>query len=93
MKKLTAKQNMTVANVLMGTGVVINLIDMIQNPTQIKPVPVIIAVVLVAIGAVWAYVFVKCPHCGDKLKGCRNKMPERCPVCNGRLDKLPEETQ
>jgi hypothetical protein len=91
MKKLTAKQNMTVANTLMCIGVAINLVDMIRNPNTLRPVPVIAAIVLVAIGAVWAYVFVKCPHCGDKLKGCRNKMPERCPVCNGRLDQLPEE--
>ena len=90
MKKLTAKQNMTIANVLMGAGVVYNLWDLLVNGYELKPVPVIVSVALVAIGAVYSAVFVKCPHCGDKLKGLKNKLPDNCPVCGKPLDKLPQ---
>ena len=90
MKKLTPKVNMTIANVLMGGGVVYNLIDMVVNGLELRWVPTIVSVVLVAAGAVWRYTMVKCPHCGDKFKDCQTKLPDRCPTCNERLDKLPE---
>ena len=90
MKKLTPKTHMLIANLLMGGGVAYNLIDMVVNGMELKWIPTIIAVVLVAAGAVWRYTLVKCPHCGDKFKGIHNKLPERCPTCNERLDKLPE---
>ena len=90
MKKLTPKVHMLIANLLMGGGVVYNLVDMIVKGMSLRLVPTIISVVLVAAGAVWRYTLVKCPHCGDKFKGIHNKLPERCPVCNERLDKLPE---
>lgn len=90
MKKLTPKVHMTIANVLMGAGVVYNLADMVINGMTLKWVPTIIAVALVAAGAVWRYTLVKCPHCGDKFKGIHSNLPDRCPNCNERLDKLPE---
>ena len=93
--KLTAKQNMTIANVIMLAGILVNLIDMMQNGFQLKWLPVTIAVVLVGLGAAWLYIFVRCPHCGDKLKGlkAKTKLPERCPECNGRLDRLPKKAE
>lgn len=90
MKKLTPKVHMTIANVLMGGGVVYNLIDMVVKGMDIRLWPTVISVVLVAAGAVWRYTLVKCPHCGDKFKGIHTKLPDRCPTCNERLDKLPE---
>lgn len=91
--KLTAQQNQNIANVVMFTGVLINLWDIMQNGLEIKLVPILLAVVLVGVGAVYQWLFVRCPHCGDKLKGLKNKtkLPERCPNCNGRLDRLPKE--
>lgn len=91
MKKLTPKTHMTIANVLMGAGVVFDLGDMIINGMTLRLWPTVIAVSLVAAGAVWRYTMVKCPHCGDKFKGIHNKLPDRCPNCNGRLDKMPED--
>ena len=91
MKKLTPKVNMTIANLLMGAGVVYYTIDMIVYGMEvIRWIPAVIAVVLVGAGAAWRYTMVKCPHCGDKFKGIHNKLPARCPNCNSRLDKLPE---
>lgn len=90
MKKLTAKQNQTLANFVMGAGVVYNLIDMWSGGIELRLVPTLISVALVAAGAVYSALCVKCPHCGDKLKGLKNKLPERCPTCNGRLDQLPK---
>lgn len=91
MKKLTPKTHMTIANVVMGAGVVYNLIDMVVYGMELRWVPTIVSVVLVAAGAVWRYTMVKCPHCGDKFKGIHSKLPDRCPNCNGRLDKMPEQ--
>lgn len=91
--KLTAQQNQTIANVLMIIGVMINLLDMMQNGFTMKWGPVVAAVAFVVVGYLYQRLFVKCPHCDDKLKGHKNKMklPNRCPNCNKRLDKLPKK--
>ena len=91
--KLTPQQNHNIANVLMFAGVAFNLIDIIQNGYVLKLVPVLVAVALVGIGYAYQLLFVRCPHCGDKFKGLKNKtkLPERCPNCNKRLDLLPKE--
>lgn len=90
--KLTAKQNNTIATVLMVAGILVNLFDMMQNGFVLKPLPVIIAVVLVAVGYAYQLLFVRCPHCGDKLKTEKNKskLPDKCPNCGKRLDTLPK---
>ena len=91
MKKLTPKANMTIANVVMGAGVVYNLVDMLVFGMEtFRWIPMVISIVVVAAGYVWRLTMVKCPHCGDKFKGIHNKLPDRCPNCNGRLDKMPE---
>ena len=91
--RLTAQQNQMISNVLMITGVIINLFDMMQNGLTLKLVPVLLAVVFVGIGYAYQLIFVRCPHCGDKLKGHKNKLklPEHCPNCNQRLDTLPQK--
>ena len=73
MKKLTPKVHMTIANVLMGSGVVYNLIDMVVNGMDLRWIPTTVSVALVAAGAVWRYTLVKCPQCGDKFKGIHSK--------------------
>jgi len=89
--RLTAQQNMKIANGIILVAVLLNLFDMIQNGFELKPLPVILTLLIAAIGCVYMFLFVRCPHCGDKLKGLKNKnsLPERCPNCNHRLDKLP----
>lgn len=91
--KLTAQQSQTIANVVMCLGVVINLLDMLQNGLELKWGPALLAIGLVLIGYIYQLIFVRCPHCGDTLKGHKNKtkLPERCPNCKGRLDKLPKK--
>ncbi len=91
MKKITPKIHMTISNLLMGAGVVYNLADMVINGMTLRWIPTVVSVALVAGGYVWRLLLVKCPHCGDKFKGIHNKLPNRCPNCNGRLDKMPEE--
>ena len=90
MKKITPKTHMTIANIAMGAGVVYSLADMLINGMELRWLPTVISVALVAAGYVWRLTMVKCPHCGDKFKGIHNKLPNRCPNCNGRLDKMPE---
>ena len=90
MKKLTPKTHMTIANLLMGAGVVYNMVDMVVMGMSLRLWPTVISIALVAAGAVWRYTLVKCPHCGDKFKGMHTSLPVRCPNCNGRLDKMPE---
>lgn len=90
MKKLTPKTHMFIANLLMGGGVAYCTIDMLMLGMDLRWVPTIVSVALVAAGYAWRLTMVKCPHCGDKFKGIHTKLPERCPTCNERLDKLPE---
>ena len=89
---LTVQQCQTIANLLMGAGVIYNLIDMMQG-LSLRLIPTIISVVLVGIGFAWQLLFVRCPYCDYNLKTERTKMslPDRCPMCNGRLDKLPKK--
>ena len=90
MKKLTPKVHMTIANVLMGGAAVYCMVDMVMFGMELRLIPTIICVVAAAAGYVWRLTMVKCPHCGDKFKGIHTKLPDRCPNCNERLDKLPE---
>lgn len=92
---LTAQQNQNIANLLMGAGVAVSLIDMVVNGMTLRLVPVIVAVGLAGIGYAYQLLFVRCSHCGDKLKGlkAKAKLPDRCPECNGRLDRLPKKTE
>ena len=89
--KFTAKQNNNIANGLMFAGVLVNLLDIMNNAFEIKLGPAILAIALVAIGAVYQWLFVQCPHCGDPLKKLKNKLPERCTNCGKRLDTLPKK--
>lgn len=89
--KFTAKQNNTIANVVMFAGVMINTIEILNNPTTWNWGVNLTAIALVVIGGVYQAMFVRCPHCGDKLKGLKNKLPDRCPNCGGALDKLPQK--
>lgn len=90
--KLTVQQCQTIANLLMGGGVIYNLIDMMQG-LNLRLIPTIISVGLVAIGFAWQLLFVRCPYCDYNLKNERTKMslPDRCPLCNGRLNQLPKK--
>lgn len=90
MKKLTPKVHMTIANLLMGAGVTYCTIDMMMFGIELRWLPTIISVALVGVGYAWRLILVKCPHCGDKFKGIHSKLPNRCPNCNGRLDKMPD---
>ncbi len=91
--RLTAQQNQNIANIVMVAGVLINLWDIMQNGYVIKLGPTLLAVGLVVVGALYQFLFVRCSHCGNKLKGLKTKtrLPERCPACNGRLDRLPKK--
>lgn len=91
--KLTAQQNQNIANGLMIVGVLINFWDIMQNGLEMKLVPILLAVFLVGVGYAYQVLFVRCSHCGDKLKGLKNKLklPERCPECGKRLNTLPKK--
>lgn len=89
LSKYSAKTNNKIANALMLAGVVINTIEILQNPTGFNWPMTFAAVALVVIGAVYQAVIVRCPVCGDKLKGKATKMMDRCPNCNHDLDRIP----
>ena len=82
LSKYSAKTNNKIANGIMFAGVLINTVEILQNPTSS-------AVALVFIGAVYQAVIVRCPVCGDKLKGKATKMMDNCPNCNHNLDRIP----
>lgn len=91
--RLTAQQNQMIANVLMFIGVAIDLYDMMQNGFAMNLLPILLAIGFVGIGFAYQQLFVRCPHCGDKLKGHKHsaKLPDRCPNCNQKLDTLPQK--
>ena len=88
LSKFSPKQLNTAANVVMFAGVAINTIEILNNPTGWNWPVNIAAIILVALGAVFQTLFVRCPACGDKLKGKGSKMLDRCPNCDQDLNKL-----
>ena len=86
--KFSAKQINTAANVVMFAGVAINTIQILNNPGGWNWPVNITAIALVVVGAVFQAIFVRCPACGDKLKGKASKMMDRCPNCDHDLNKL-----
>ena len=88
--KYSAKQHNRIANGIMFAGIMVNTYEILKNLTSFNWPLVAVAVGLVAIGAVYQALFVRCPICGDKLKGKGSKMMDRCPNCNYDLDKVPQ---
>jgi tRNA(Ile2) C34 agmatinyltransferase TiaS len=88
--KYSAKQHNRIANGIMFAGIMVNTYEVLKNLTSFNWPLVAVAVGLVAIGAVYQALFVRCPICGDKLKGKGSKMMDRCPNCNHDLDKVPQ---
>ena len=89
LSKLSAKQHNKIANGIMMAGVLVNTYEILTNLTNFNWTLTAIAVALVAIGAVYQALIVRCPVCGDKLKGKASKMMDRCPNCSHDLDKIP----
>ena len=90
LSKFSVKTNNKIANVVMVAGVLINTMEIINNPTGWNWPVNIFAICLVILGAVYQAVIVRCPVCGDKLKGKAHKMMDRCPNCDHDLDKIPQ---
>ena len=90
LSKYSAKQLNKVANGVMFAGVIVNTIEILRDFTSFNWPMVIVAVVLVVGGAIFQGLFVRCPVCGDKLKGKGSKMMDNCPNCNHNLDKLAQ---
>ena len=87
--KFSAKTNNKIGNGIMFAGVIINTFEILNNPTGWNWPVNLLAIGLVAIGAVYQALIVRCPVCGDKLKGKASKMMDRCPNCNHDLDVIP----
>ena len=90
LSKFSVKTNNKIANVVMVAGVLINTMEIINNPTGWNWPVSIFATCLVVLGAVYQAVIVRCPVCGDKLKGKASKLMDNCPNCNHDLDKIPQ---
>ena len=43
-----------------------------------------IGLLVIAVSVVWRLVFIKCPHCGNRLLGARS-FPKHCPNCGEKL--------
>ncbi len=91
LRKYSHKQHYKIANGIMFAGVLVNTYEILSGDiTSFNWSLVALAVVLVVIGAVYQALIVRCPVCGDKLKGKGSKMMDRCPNCNHDLDKIPQ---
>ena len=91
LSKYSPKQHNKVANGIMFVGVIINTFEILKNPTGFNWPISILAIVLVVFGAFYQALIVRCPVCGDKLKGKASKMMDRCPNCNHDLDKVGDK--
>lgn len=89
LSRFSAKQNNKFANIIMMAGVLVNTYEILTNFTSFNLPLTIIAIGLVVIGAVYQAIVVRCPVCGDKLKGKAAKMMDHCPNCNHDLDVIP----
>ena len=89
-RKCSVKQHNRIANGIMFAGVMVNTYEILNDFTSFNWPLVALAVGLVAVGAVYQALIVRCPSCGDKLKGKGSKMMDRCPNCNYDLDKIPQ---
>ena len=90
LSRYSPKQHNKAANIIMCAGVIINTIDILKNPLGFNWPVIVVSVLLVVVGAVYQALIVRCPVCGDKLKGKTTKMMDRCPNCNFDLDKVSE---
>ena len=89
LRKYSPKQHNKVANGIMFAGVLVNTYEILSGDITSFNWPLVgLAVGLVVIGAVYQALIVRCPVCGDKLKGKGSKMMDRCPNCNHDLDKV-----
>ena len=88
--KYSAKQHNKVANVIMFIPVIIYTMHILKNPLGFEWGLSIGCFAVAAIGAIYQALIVRCPVCGDKLKGKGSKMMDRCPNCNYDLDKIPQ---
>ena len=90
LSKYSAKQLNKFITIVMYIGVIINTMEILRDFTTFNWPMIIVAVVLVVGGTIFQALFVRCPVCGDKLKGKTAKMMDRCPECNHDLDKVPQ---
>ena len=88
LRKYSPKQHNRIANGIMFAGVLVNTYEILNNFTSFNWPLVALALGLVVIGAVYQALIVRCPVCGDKLKGKGSKMMDRCPNCNHDLDQV-----
>lgn len=84
MKKLTLKQHWLIGTCIMASGLVVSTWDILTNTFDFKWWPMIVAIVLVAIGYIYHLKFVRCPECGARLPST-TKFPEKCDACGKSL--------
>lgn len=90
LRKYSAKQHNKIANGILFAAVLVSTYEVLNNLTSFNWPLVALVIILATIGATYQALFVRCPVCGDKLKGKGSKMMDRCPNCNHDLDKIPE---
>ena len=90
LSKYSPKQHNKVANIIMYIPVIIYTLHILKNPLGFDWLLSIGCLVVAIIGAVYQALIVRCPVCGDKLKGKTTKMMDRCPNCNHDLNKVGE---
>ena len=90
MKKCTIGQHAKIAAGIALFGTAMALLSILLNKTDGIHWTFWVAVSIVVIGIVYRCIFIKCPHCGDSLFGCRI-LPNHCPNCGKNLEENPLE--
>lgn len=90
MKKLTLKQHVHLQTGLAIIGVVLALVGRIFTEHGKLHFTFYLAIACIVASVVLRFLFIKCPHCGDRLLGSR-VLPQYCPNCGQSLDTHPTE--
>lgn len=89
MKKLTIRQHIRIHTGLLIAAFILALISYIfsqAEPGSMRlPFTMWVALAAIVLSIIWRLIFIRCPHCGDKLLGSR-VIPKFCPNCGKELD-------
>ena len=85
LKKLTNEQHTSILLGFCSLGFFLILISYLLNRPGAPHFTLWLGILSFALSIVWRIIFIKCPHCGDRLLGSR-VTPKFCPSCGKEIN-------
>ena len=82
---LPLKTKLNVHYIACALGAVITMLGCYISKPYTLHFAAWLGLALIAAGLVWRILYIKCPHCGSGLYGCR-VLPKHCPDCGKELE-------